>query len=123
MDEHLEIALCRLKEKFFAMRQPGGRRKRVPDTLWAEAIALSRRLTPSRVVKELRLNFYSFKRRIELSGLAPAFAELEVPPPPTVATPQASNTSLVAEVIRPDGAVLRVFTTNAGLLVTAFLRP
>jgi len=127
-----EQALAALSERFNHWRQTrASAHERIPEALWAEAVALSSQLTNSRVAKVLRLSPSDLKRRrlAEQGALvssramtAPTFIEVTA-----VAAPQAPTPSpTLVEWERPDGARLRMHYREAAPvneLVRAFLEP
>src|SRR5207245_10976688 len=94
---------------------------RIPGPLWAQALALTATLSPSRVAKHLRLRVSDLKAQITKRqgataaqrpphAAAPSF--VEVPQQPV--QPQGLG-GLEVEVHRPDGARLRMHSPDASL--------
>jgi hypothetical protein len=127
VEEHLhEVA-----QQFAQWRQSrvNPRGARIPEALWAEAIALADVLPPTRVARYLKLKPHALKRRRGDYGRppvsprpsqSPAFVEVTPEPRPLAATE--------VEIQRPDGASLRIRYPEAvpsalAALVHTFLEP
>ncbi len=101
---------------------------RIPEALWAEAIALAEALPLTRVARHLKLKPHALKRRRGDHGRppatprpaqSPAFVEVTPEPRPVAATE--------VEIQRPDGTCLRITYGDTApalvSLVQAFLEP
>ena len=127
VEEHLhEVA-----EQFAQWRQSRAnpRGARIPEALWAEAIALAAVLPPTRVARHLKLKPHALKRRrgdhdrppvTPRPSQSPAFIEVTPEPRPLAATE--------VEIQRPDGTCLRIRYPEAtpsalAALVHTFLEP
>jgi hypothetical protein len=127
VEEHLhEVA-----QQFAQWRQSRAnpRGARIPEALWAEAIALADVLPPTRVARYLKLKPHALRRRrgdhsrppvSPRPSQSPAFVEVTPEPRPLAATE--------VEIHRPDGACLRIKypeATSSALaaLVHTFLEP
>jgi hypothetical protein len=116
-EEHLRA----VAQQFAQWRQGRGnpRGSRIPESLWAEAIALAEELPPTRVARHLGLKPHALKRRRGGHGIpagsadparAAAFIEVTAAEPPATAE---------VEVSRPDGARLRItYPTTASVLAS-----
>ncbi len=99
--------------------------ERIPQTLWEQAVALTRALSYSHVAKHLRLSPSDLKQQMQAPHTtvcqAPAspLPLVEVPPAPAVA-PTLPATEI--ELQRADGARLRLRTDNATLPLAAVVR-
>ena len=126
-----EERLHEVAQQFTQWRQsrPTPRGARIPEALWAEAIALADVLPPTRVARHLQLKPHALKRRRGDHGRppgtphpaqAPAFVEVTPEPQPLAVTE--------VEIQRPDGACLRIRYPEAApsavaALVHTFLEP
>jgi hypothetical protein len=126
-EEHLQ----EVAEHFAQWRQSRAtpRSARIPEALWAEALALVDVLPPTRVARHLKLKPHALKRRRGDRGQppvpprpphSPAFIEVTPEPRPLAATE--------VEIQRPDGACLRIRYPEAApsalaAVVHTFLEP
>jgi hypothetical protein len=102
-----EEQLSPVAQQFAQWRQnrPNPRGARIPEPLWAEAIALAEVLPPTRVARQLGLKAPALKRRRGIPAgsanpaRAAAFVEVTAAEPPATAE---------VAVSRPDGARLRI---------------
>ena len=107
-----EEHLSHVTQQFAQWRQSRAnpRGSRIPESLWAEALALAEELSPTRVARHLGLKPHALKRRRGDAGsstvparpphAAPAFVEV------TAAT--GSPATAEVEVQRPDGTRLHI---------------
>jgi|SRR5262245_58265779 len=123
-----EAHLQEVAQQFAQWRQSRAnpRGARIPEALWAEAIALADVLPPTRVARHLKLKPHALQRR------RGDYGRLPVPPRPSqppafvevTAAPRPMATTDV-EIQRPDGARLRITYGDAapalGALVQVFL--
>lgn len=109
-----EISLETVKEKFALWRRQPGRPHRIPDGLWKDAIALTNHLPFGRVLQELKLDYTSFKRRLATDTEEGKFIELKMPEKPFSISP-------LAEIVSSGGATLRLFSSDTGPIIQAFL--
>ena len=97
---------------------------RIPEPLWAQALALAAVLPPTRVAKQLRIKIAQLHRRLaaqpQLGASTPPPDFVEVPFPPA-ALP--GHGDLRVELQRPDGARLALHapTTALRTIVHCFL--
>jgi hypothetical protein len=127
---HAEQALTELAERFEHWRRTRATpRERIPQTLWDQAVALSRVLPNSRVARRLRLSPTDLKQHrlaqqrslpTESTEVTPQFVEL-TPSLPGSALPGGTE----VEFERPDGAQMRIRYRQSppplAALVQAFL--
>ena len=109
-----EEALTHLTQHFAQWRQrrrtPRGR---IPQELWAQAVALTTTLSVTRVAHQLGLTPYALKKRREVSnGLAAPLPSAQGPPFVEVAAAWRTPATEV-EIQRPDGARLRIMYSEA----------
>jgi hypothetical protein len=104
-----EEALAHLTQHFAQWRQTRRTpRARVPQGLWARAVALTTTFPVSRVAKQLGLTPQALKRRRDALNRPLAPTALPSPPPfVEVAAPWRTPATEV-EVQRPDGTRLRI---------------
>ena len=97
----------------------------IPESLWAQAVALAAVLPPTRVAKQLRIKIAHLHRRLaaQPSRSAPAsppeLGFVEVPLPPA-ALP--GHGSLTMEFQRPDGARLHLHAPDTALPLLALVQ-
>jgi hypothetical protein len=97
---------------------------RIPEPLWDQAVALTQTLSPSRVAKHVRLGVSDLKKQIAkrqgqaMPRLAPS-GFVEVPKPFT--QPQGLG-GIEVELLRPDGARLRLHSPDASLPLAVIVR-
>lgn len=95
---------------------------RIPDELWNEAVQLAEKYSVFRVSKRLRLSYMDLKKRIRnwnvkvggntsVSGEEMDFLELKVSSP-SLAVARGAMSSCIMEIIRSDGAQLRIYSTH-----------
>jgi hypothetical protein len=111
-----------------AQRKPG---ERIPELLWAQAVAAARELGVYRVCKDLHLDYPGLKRRVEGSGarpprkrMEPKFVELlSGTPAPAPAAPAATSVrhECVVELENARGAKMRVQLNGSGVAALASL--
>jgi hypothetical protein len=108
-EEHLRD----VAQQFTQWRQTRAnpRSSRIPEPLWAEAIALAAAMPLPRVARALGLKSHALKRRcgdgLSATGSkppAPAFVEVSAAAEPP--------TTVEVEVVRPDGSRLRITYQN-----------
>jgi hypothetical protein len=123
---HAEHQLDQLAGQFAHWRQTRTHpHSQIPPALWAQAVALTAVVPPSRVAKQLRLRLADLKKQIAtrhaapLAGLPPAVGFVEVPPVP--ARPQGTAT-IQLELSRADGARLCLHAPAATLPLEAVVR-
>ena len=116
-----EVELNALRKRFETWRQKAVRPRRIPEDLWSQAIALTALLATSRVTKALRLGYVDVRRRQESSRL-PVTADglVEVRLDRGQAVERRVGVGPLAEIARPDGAVLRLYSP-AREIITAFM--
>jgi hypothetical protein len=124
----LDEALSQLAGRFAHWRRTrASRQERIPDALWAEAVALTQTLPVGRVARRCRLSPSDLKARCHthppaLSTLpSPAFVELPV----AQMSPPPADERMLVELERPDGARMRLRYHHTppplSQLVSAFL--
>jgi hypothetical protein len=128
---HAEAQLQEVAEQFAQWRQSrtNPRGSRIPEALWAAALALAEVLPPTRVARSLKLKPHALKRRRGDHGQppvtprpspSPAFVEVTPAPRPRAATE--------VDLQRPDGACLRIRVAEAvpatlAAVIHTFLEP
>lgn len=122
-----EEALIHLTQHFAQWRQSRRTpRGRIPQELWAQAVALTATLPVTRVACQLGLTSQALKRRREANGTATPLPSPQAPHFVEVVPAWQSPTTAV-EIQRSDGARLRI-TYSGGSpalvpLVQTFLEP
>lgn len=107
-----EEALTRLTHHFAQWRQSRRTpRGRIPQELWAQAVALTTTLSVTRVAHQLGLTSHALKRRATLNCTTSPLPSLRVPPFVEVAPAWRSPTTEV-EIQRPDGTRLRIMYSD-----------
>ena len=95
----------------------------IPESLWAQAVALAAVLPPTRVAQQLRGKIAQLRRRLaaqsQLSAPAPPPGFVEVPLP-SAALP--GYGSLTVEFQRPDGARLHLHAPDTALPLLALVQ-
>ena len=87
-------------------RQGGGRGSRIPEGLWSEAVAVSRRAGVFATAKALRFNYENLKRRARWQARPPRKHETEFV---AVRLPQVSNgLKVVIDLAGRDGEQVRI---------------
>jgi hypothetical protein len=123
---HADHQLDQLSGQFDHWRQTRSHpRDRIPDPLWAQAVALTSTLSTSRVAKHLRLGVKDLKQQIAKRQdkvavqmpSAPGFVEVSPPPDSTQ-----SLSGLEVELHRPDGARLRIYSPDASLPLSTIVQ-
>ena len=123
---HAEHQLDHVAGQFAQWRQTRTQpRKRISETLWDQAVALTPALSPSRVAKHLGLCVTDLNKQIAIRHgstaaqipASPGFVEL----PPNSSWPQDLR-GLEVELERTDGARLRMRSPNASLPLAAIVR-
>jgi hypothetical protein len=105
-------AVCRQFEQWRRARQPGDR---IPDRLWAAAVAVARIHGVYRTARILHLEGQPLKHRVTRASpgsdasTAPAFVELLAPPSP-------AGSECTVEVEGPRGGRLRVQFRSAPMV-------
>jgi hypothetical protein len=109
-----EEALMQLTQHFAQWRQSRRTpRGRIPQELWARAIALTATLPVTRVAHQLALTPHALKtRRAVLNGTAPPLPPAQLPHFVEVA-PAWRTPATEVEIQRPDGARLRILYSEA----------
>src|SRR5215510_13410798 len=106
-EEHLH----QVAQQFAQWRQSrvNPRGSRIPEALWAEAVALADVLPPTRVARHLKLKPHALKRRRGDRGGPPGTPRVSQPPEfvEVTAAPRPMATTEV-EIQRPDGTRLRI---------------
>jgi hypothetical protein len=118
-----EEALTHLTQHFTQWRQSRRTpRGRIPQGLWARAVALTATFSVTRVAKQLGLTPQALKRRREAMGspLAPQFSP-QAPHFVEVAAAWRSPTTEV-EIQRPDGTRLRILYSDASPALVPLLQ-
>lgn len=124
---HAEHQLDQLAGQFEHWRQTRTHtRDRIPQALWAQAVALTAALPPSRVAKHLRLGWTDLKRQMatltpKSTAAAPPSLMGFVEVPTTPAWPQAPSTTHI-ELCRADGTRLAIHSPASTLPLEAFIR-
>lgn len=118
-----EEALTHLTHHFaqwrHSRRTPRGR---IPQELWAQAIALTATLSVPRVAHQLGLTPHALKkRRAALTGLAAPLPPAQVPHFVEVATAWRTPATEV-EIQRPDGARLRIMYSEVAPALVPLLQ-
>jgi hypothetical protein len=118
-----EEALSQLTHHFAQWRQSRRtRRGRIPQELWARAIALTASLSVARVAHQLGLTPHVLKkRRAALDGTAPPLPPAQGPHFVEVAAAWRTPTTEV-EIQRPDGARLRIIYSEAAPALVPLLQ-
>lgn len=98
--------------------------ERIPEPLWAQAVALTAARSPSRVAKQLRLRGNDLKKQIRQRQGTPDVGPaprgfVEVPPAPPV-PPERGG--LEIEVHRTDGTCMRLHLPDASLPLAAIVQ-
>ncbi len=101
--------LAQGRQRFRAWRRTRKTGRRIPEPLWSLAVQLAEAHGLGRTASVLGLDYYSLKKRIELSNgdfrsTAPAFVELSASP--------ASTRACVIELQDEAGASMRVHLTG-----------
>lgn len=87
-------------------RQGGGRGRRIPEKLWSEAVAVSRRAGLYATARALRFNYENLKRRAGLQERPPKKHETEFV---AVRLPPVSNgLKVVIDLAGRDGEQVRI---------------
>lgn len=97
------------RESFEHWRSTRKKRERIPDSLWAAAMALSPTYSAFRIAKTLRLNYKELKHRLHARksrGTSPEFIELKV-------ERMFSVSQCEVEVRSPGGFEIKVRTRGA----------
>lgn len=122
---HAAHQLDQLAGQFEAWRQRRAHpHERIPEPLWAQAVALTATLPPARVAKQLRLRGNDLKKQISKRQGAPDTGPtprgfIEVPPlPPRPPAPG----GLDIELHRPDGTRLRLLVPAASLSLATLIQ-
>ena len=101
---------ARARRQFSRWRSSGSQRRRFPEDLWALAVGLAADHGVSKTSGELRLDYYSLKKRLDAATArspavatpkAPAFVEIPFLPRPT-------EPGCVIELRDPSGLQMRV---------------
>lgn len=101
-------ALARLTEQVGAWRQSRAKAGRMPEPLWAEAVALARQLGVNTVRNALGLNYGALRERVERkAGRAVPASFVELSGAQVLGAAPAA-TGAVVEVADTDGARLTV---------------
>ena len=107
-----EAQLAELIEHFDHWRQSRTTRgEPIPDSLWEQAVSLTRMLPLSRVAKRLRLNRQELKKRCGQSQLQQPATPDRLPVPDFIevkAEPAWIAVGMEIEVQRPDGSRLQI---------------
>jgi hypothetical protein len=118
-----EEALTQLTQHFAQWRQSRRTpRGRIPQELWAQAVALTTTLSVTRVAHQLGLTPHALKKRREaLKGKASPLPPAQVPHFVEVAAPWRTPTTEV-EIQRPDGTRLRITYSDASPTLVPLLQ-
>jgi hypothetical protein len=118
-----EEALTHLTHHFAQWRQSRRTpRGRIPQWLWAQAVALTATLSVTRVANQLGLTPHALKRRREaLNGTPMPRPSPQVPHFVEVAAAWRSPTTEV-EIQRPDGTRLRITYSDASPVLAPLLQ-
>jgi hypothetical protein len=104
-EEHLSEVVQQFAQ--WRQRRANPRGSRIPEPLWAEAIALAEVLPPTRVARHLGLKPHALKRRRAGHG-TPAVTARPAPAAAFVEVTAAGQPAAEVEVSRPDGTRLRI---------------
>ena len=118
-----EEALTQLTHYFAQWRQSRRTaRGRIPQELWAQAVALTATLPVTRIAHQLGLTPHALKkRRAALNGTVPPLPPAPVPRFVEVAAAWRTPATEV-EVHRPDGMRLRITYTDSSPALVALLQ-
>ena len=97
----------------------------IPESLWAQAVALAAVLPPTRVAKQLRIKIAHLHRRLaaQPSRSAPAAPpELGFVEVPLLPATLPDHGSLTVEFQRPDGARLHLHAPDTALPLLALVQ-
>jgi hypothetical protein len=118
-----EEALTHLTQHFAQWRQSRRTpRGRIPQELWAQAVALTTTLSVTRVAHQLGLTPHALKRRREAldRGLVPP--SLSQVPHFVEVVPAWRTPATEVEIQRPDGARLRIAYSDAAPVLVPLLQ-
>jgi hypothetical protein len=104
-EEHLSEVVQQFAQ--WRQRRANPRGSRIPEPLWAEAIALAEGLPPTRVARHLGLKPHALKRRRGGHG-TPAVTARPARAAAFVEVTAAGQPAAEGEVSRPDGMRLRI---------------
>jgi hypothetical protein len=104
-EEHLRAVVQQVAQ--WRQRRANPRGSRIPEPLWAEAIALAEVLPPTRVARHLGLKPHALKRRRGSHG-TPAVTARPARAAAFVEVTAAGQPAAEVEVSRPDGTRLRI---------------
>lgn len=82
----------KVRDRLESWRKSGSSRRRIPEPLWGAAAELARRVGVNPIARQLRLDFYNLKRRVQeapptkatskpAESSSPRFVEVEFPAP------------------------------------------
>lgn len=121
---HADHQLDQLSGQFEHWRQTRSHsHERIPEHLWAQAVALTSTLSASRVAKHLRLGVSDLKQQIakrqdQKTTMPSPPGFVEAPPAPAHSL---GVGSLEVELHRTDGARLRIHAPDASLPLAAIV--
>lgn len=105
----LPARLERTRRRFERWRRKRKGRSRIPETLWASAVKAADTYGLTRTARELRLDYYALKKRVEPANSAPPSEEGAVATFVELAPPVSGNSGeCILELEDPGGAKMRV---------------
>jgi hypothetical protein len=119
-EEHLRAVAQQFTQWRQSRANPRG--SRIPEPLWAEAVALAEELPPTRVARYLGLKPHALKRRRGGHGTPAVTADPARAAAFVEVTPAGSPGAAEVEVSRPDGARLRITYHAAVPALTSLLQ-
>jgi hypothetical protein len=111
--DHSRRSLASVRRDLDDWRQEPGRTRRIPEPLWAAAVAVARDHGVAAASRALGLDYYALKKRVESSGL-PGSGFVEVAWPATSPAPEG-----VLELEDGRGGRLRVELRGAAVAEVA----
>jgi transposase-like protein len=118
-----EEALTQLTHHFAQWRQSRRTpRGRIPQGLWAQAVALTATLSVTRVAHRLGLTSHALKRRRERLQGTPAPTSLFQAPQFVEVAPAWRSPTTEVEIQRPDGTRLRIIYSAASPTLVPLLQ-
>ena len=123
--QHVDQQLAQLAEAFAHWRQCRSTpRERIPESLWQQAVCLTRVLPMSRVAKRLGLGTSDLKKRctnhavaVTAQDISPTIDFVELTPGPSWPTP-----SIDVDIRRPDGSRMHLVCQHQSASLAALIR-
>ena len=113
-------SLMNLQERFAIWRSQRRKpREPIPETLWQAAISLAGEHPLSQISKSLRIEYSKLKRRWQETHrpeFETKFVETIFSP-----LPPGPGTKPLAEIASPSGHILRLFSSEATVIIKTFL--